>query len=160
MRLPLQSFTPPVLEINNMAHYAIKMTDGSVAIMQTVGDATPEECLAKWHPDARAKVVSHKEIDPAAIPQSREFRNAWTLNGDKIEHDMAKAREIKRNQLRTERAPLMLALDVEQKRAMVAGDKIKVSAIEVQLQALRDAPANVRIDAATTVDELKTIKLP
>ena len=157
-----------------MAYHAIQMADGSVAIMQTVAqlvgydaetnepiwrDPTPDECLAKWHPDEQAKVASHQPIDPADIPADREFRNAWTLDGDKITHDMGKARVIKRDQLRAERAPLLAALDVEYQRADERGDKTAKTEVAAKKQALRDVPADPRIAAATTPEELKAVTI-
>lgn len=57
-----------------MAQFAIHMADGSVGIMQTVGDVTPEECLAKWHPNERAKVVRHRPIDQTEADKIRAAR--------------------------------------------------------------------------------------
>lgn len=142
-----------------MTHYAIQIVDGSIAIMQTAGDATPEACLAKWHPDEQAKVVSHQRIDPGVVPQDRTFRNAWVLSGDKIGHDMEKARAILRDRLRRERAPLLAALDVAYLRAYEADDAAAKADVLVQKQTLRDAPADPQIDAAATVDDLKAITL-
>lgn len=78
-----------------MGTFAIRMADGSVGIMQTIGDVEPEDCIAKWHPERRANVVSHHPIDPATIPQDRTYRNAWTWTGEKIDHDQAKVTAIK-----------------------------------------------------------------
>lgn len=142
-----------------MTHYALKMTDGSVAIMQTVGDATLEACLAKWLPSERAKVVSHQRIDPGVLPQDRTFRNAWVLAGAVIAHDMQKAREIQRERLRAARAPQLAALDTDYLRAVEAADAPAQAAVVAQKQALRDAPAAPEIDAAQTVVELKAITL-
>lgn len=151
-----------------MAHYAIMKTDGSVAIMQTIPqvivgntvDPAPLAEIAKWHPDQRAKVVSVAEIDPAVIPQDRTFRNAWMLSGDKIDHDMDKARAIKRDMIRAARAPLLAVLDVEYQRADEAGDSDAKAAVAAKKQTLRDVPANPAIDAAKTVEDLKAITLP
>jgi len=74
--------------------------------------------------------------------------------------DMNKAREIKRDQLRAERKPILEALDVAYMRAQEAGDTAKQDAIAADKQALRDATADPAIDAATTPDELKAVTLP
>lgn len=140
-----------------MPHFAIQMADGSIAIMQTAGDATPEECLAKWHPDERAKVVTHQPIDPATLPLSREYRDAWTLIGNSVVHDIAKARDIQRDRLRVARAPLLAALDTAYLQADEAGDAKAKAAIAAQKQALRDATNDPAIDAAATVEDLKAI---
>jgi len=69
--------------------------------------------------------------------------------------DMTKAREIKRDQLRAERKPLLEQLDVEYMRAQEAGDTQKQALIADKKQSLRDATVDPVIDAATTPDELK-----
>lgn len=142
-----------------MAHHAITMVDGSVAIMQTVGDATVDDCLAKWHPDEQAKVVSHRPVSVHAVPQDRTFRNAWTDTGSAITHDMVKARDIKRAQLRAERAPRLAALDVELQRAATETPRKTTDDIVARKQKLRDAPAHPTIEAAATVEALKNVTL-
>jgi hypothetical protein len=156
-----------------MAHYAITMADGSVAIMQTmpqmiVGkdgkvttvEPTPEECLAKWPDSERAKIAGPlSAIDPAVIPQDRTFRNAWTLTGDSIEHDMTKARDILRDRLRAARAPLLAELDIAYQRADEAGDATAKAAVAAEKQALRDVTDDPSIEAAATVADLKAITL-
>ena len=66
---------------------------------------------------------------------------------------MAKAKEIHRKKIRTARTPLLEALDIEfQKAQETSAD---TSAIIAQKQALRDAPADSAIDAATDDAGLK-----
>ena len=38
------------------------------------------------------------------IPENEDFKDAWELSGSTVSVSMAKAKELKRNQLRTERA--------------------------------------------------------
>jgi len=73
--------------------------------------------------------------------------------------NMAKAREIKRDQLRAERKPLLEQLDVEFMRAQEQGDQTKADEIAAKKQALRDVTSNPSIDSANTPEELKQIKL-
>jgi hypothetical protein len=42
------------------------------------------------------------------LPQDRTFRSAWQFNGAAVEIDMTAARGIHRDNLRAERAPLLL----------------------------------------------------
>lgn len=142
-----------------MTLYALQMSDGSVALMQTSGAVTPAACLAKWPPAEAARVVAHQPIDAAAIPQDRTFRNAWTLNGGKVEHDMAKAREIQRNRLRAERAGRLADLDLAYVRADEAQDATAKAAVVAQKQALRDVTDAPQIAAAQTVADLKALTL-
>ena len=68
-----------------MAYYAIKMTDGTVAIMQTVGDVTPEECIAKWPASEQARVVSRVPVDKDSLPKDRTQRSKWAIVNGKVE---------------------------------------------------------------------------
>ena len=71
---------------------------------------------------------------------------------------MTKAREIKRDQLRDERKPLLEQLDVQFMRAQEQGDQAKADEIAAKKQALRDVTEDPAIDAATTPDELKAVR--
>lgn len=76
-----------------------------------------------------------------------------------ISIDMTKAREIKRDLIRAERAPMLAALDVEFMRAVETGDTAAQQAIAAEKQRLRDATKAPAIDSAQTPDELKDLKL-
>jgi len=67
--------------------------------------------------------------------------------------DMAKAREIHKNNIRAARAPKLAELDVEFQRALETG--ASTTDIVAKKQALRDAPASVGITSATDPDQLK-----
>ena len=70
-----------------------------------------------------------------------------------IKTDMAKAREIHKNKIRDARIPKLQELDVEfQKAQEISAD---TSAIVTKKNALRDAPADSAIDAATDEASLK-----
>lgn len=69
--------------------------------------------------------------------------------------NMEKAREVKRNQIRTQRKPIIEELDVAYIRAQESGDTAKMNEVVSKKQALRDATESPEIDAATTPDELK-----
>lgn len=71
--------------------------------------------------------------------------------------NMNKAREIKKDMIRAERAPLLAALDVEYMRAVEMGDTAKQAEIAAQKQALRDATKDPAISAAQTPDQLKAV---
>ena len=67
--------------------------------------------------------------------------------------DMAKAREIHKTNIRRARAPKLAELDVEfQKAQETSAD---TSTIVAKKQALRDAPADSAIAAASDTDALK-----
>ena len=67
--------------------------------------------------------------------------------------DMAKAREIHKNNIRSARQPLLEALDIEFQKALETGSD--TASIVSKKQALRDAPADSAIGSATTDAELK-----
>tara|TARA_R100000353_G_scaffold174316_1_gene142030 strand:+ start:1187 stop:1447 length:261 start_codon:yes stop_codon:yes gene_type:complete len=67
--------------------------------------------------------------------------------------DMAKAREIHKEKIREAREPLLKALDVELLKAQETG--ASTTDIIAKKQALRDAPADSGIAAASDADALK-----
>ena len=67
--------------------------------------------------------------------------------------DMAKAKEIHKTNIREARTPLLTALDIDFQKALETS--ASTTNIVAKKQALRDAPADSAIDAATTTDELK-----
>lgn len=70
-----------------------------------------------------------------------------------IKIDMAKAKEIHKTNIRTARTPKLAELDIEfQKAQETSAD---TSAIVAKKKALRDAPADSAIDAATDEAGLK-----
>ena len=68
--------------------------------------------------------------------------------------DMAKAKEIHKTNIRAAREPKLAELDVQFQRALETG--ASTTDIVAKKQALRDAPADSAIDAATTEAELKS----
>jgi hypothetical protein len=67
--------------------------------------------------------------------------------------NLAKAKEIHKNNIRAARQPLLQSLDVDFQRALEQG--ADTASIVAQKQALRDAPADPAIEAAASADELK-----
>ena len=67
--------------------------------------------------------------------------------------DMAKAREIHKTNIREARTPKLAELDIEFQKALETGSS--TTDIVAKKQALRDAPADSAINAATNEAELK-----
>jgi len=67
--------------------------------------------------------------------------------------DMAKAREIHKTNIRNARAPKLAELDIEFQKALEIG--ASTTDIVAKKQALRDAPADAGIAAASDADALK-----
>ena len=70
--------------------------------------------------------------------------------------NLTKAKDIAKNNLRTERTPVLAALDVQFMRAVESGNTTQQTAIAEHKQELRDITAHSSITGATTVDGLKT----
>ena len=68
--------------------------------------------------------------------------------------NMAKAREIHKDNIRIAREPLLAALDIEFQKALETG--ATTTDIVAKKQALRDAPADSAITAASDTDALKS----
>jgi hypothetical protein len=153
-----------------MAYYALTHADGSVEIMQTIprrngSVPTLMECLAKWHPSRRAEIVSVVPVDPASIPADRTYRAALAVIAGRLGVDMAKARAVHRDRIRDARRAKFTELDDEaailvRRIALTGGTQAqrdRLQALEQRAQALRDAPQDPAIDAATTLEALKTV---
>jgi len=99
--------------------------------------------------------VDGTQIDAstATVPANRDFRDAWSLSGTVISEDMTKAKEIFKDKIREARKPLLEEKDVELMKALEAG--AITTDIATAKDALRDAPANAAIDAATDIAGLK-----
>jgi hypothetical protein len=135
----------------------IKREDGGVSVMQDVPVKQLERNLSEWakHQEPGEGYVSHRRVDAAEIPTDRTFRNAWTVTGGKIDHDLTKCKAIAHEMRRRERAAEFAPLDVE------ATIPAKAVEAEAKRQAIRDADAvkQAAIDAARSVDEIKAALL-
>lgn len=118
---------------------------------------TEDEFLARIRP----KVVPADAIDVAiveasAVPAERRFRNAWRSNGAAgITHDLAACKEIHKQYLRRERAPLLTALDTTFMRNLETG---KSNAdVVAEKQRLRDVTKLV--DSCDSLDAIVKVGL-
>lgn len=137
---------------------------GFVDVSDLAADAIPgwmlefptfEEIHAKWYRGGSVK--AHRVIKREEIPEDRTFRAAWRATAKQINVNMNAAREIQRNHIRKLRDGMFPALDAAYLRADELGDAEQKRAIAAEKQRLRDLPADPRIEAATTPDELKAI---
>lgn len=126
---------------------------GALGIRTLSDDAYRQHVLARSIPADATNL--HELAADWTPPDDRTYRNAWVTDGKTVSVDMVKAKVIQQDRIREMRHPLFTKLDIAQKKAMVQKDDVTVQAIEVQLQALRDAPADPSIQAATTPEELK-----
>lgn len=93
------------------------------------------------------------------VPKSRHFRSAWDLEGDVIEVDMNKAREIQRDFLRSQRSEYLTRLDADYMKALETGDETKKTAIAAKKQELRDVTKHAKIKNAKTPEALEALTL-
>jgi len=124
--------------------------NGQVAVCYPTGELPIEEVLAK---DCPAGAVI---VDNDLLPnEHNNFFNAWELNGTAVTVNLTKAKEITKERLRAERAPLLQAQDVAFQRALEEG--ADTSAIVAEKQRLRDITKLA--DEATTLNELKGLSV-
>ena len=62
-----------------------------------------------------------RDASSLTVPTDRTFRGAWQYNGDAVEINMTKAKEIHKDNLRAERNERLAALDVSYMKALEAG---------------------------------------
>tara|TARA_R100000353_G_scaffold59546_1_gene47292 strand:- start:48 stop:515 length:468 start_codon:yes stop_codon:yes gene_type:complete len=133
-------------------------SDGTVSILQPIlteinpktGNAfTIEEIAAKDVPSG----TSYEIVDDSAIPTDRSFRDAWEQNNKTIKTNINKAKEIHKTNIRNARTPKLAELDIEFQKALETS--ASTTDIVSKKQALRDAPADTAIDAATDEAGLK-----
>ena len=118
-----------------------------VSVVYPTGELSIEDVQVKDCPQGTI-------IDDSTLP-SRDFRNAWELVDEAVSVNFAKAKEITKDRLRTERQPLLTAQDVALQRALETD--ADTSAIVAEKQRLRDI--TLQVDTATTLEELKAINV-
>ena len=139
----------------------IKTTDG-VQIMTLVAGCDVNDALRKWgdlHPN---KYISHRSMPDDAIPSDRTFRDAWadTTPELTIDVNMAKARAIHLERIRTKRNAELSKLDIQATKAQDVGDADALTQIRARKQELRDLPVTLAptLASAASVDALKAIQ--
>ena len=98
------------------------------------------------------KFAKSKIVDASSLPKDREFRDAWTIDG---EIDLGKAKEIWRKKIRVARDKKLKELDIKWMKAMERGDTNIAASIASNKQTLRNLPDREEIRRAETLDQLK-----
>lgn len=123
---------------------------GGVSVCIPTGELPIEQVLTK---DCPAGAII---VDSDTLPnEHNDFFNAWELADGVVTVNIDKAKEITKDRLRQERAPLLVAQDVLYMRATEQG--ADTTAIVAEKQRLRDITKLA--DQATTLDELKQIEV-
>ena len=122
--------------------------NGGVSVCIPTGELDINAVKAKDTPSTSIIVQDYE------LPQAdNDFFNAWELANGVVTVNLAKAKEITKQRLRAERAPLLDAQDVLYMRALEAGQD--TTAIVAEKQRLRDVTSLA--DACTTTAELRAL---
>lgn len=97
-------------------------------------------------------IPGSKVVDRSSLP-SREFRDAWTIDGN---IDLKKAKKIWQNKIRVARDKKLKELDIKWMRALERNETKKAASIAAQKQVLRDLPEREEFMNATSLDEIKS----
>ena len=103
--------------------------------------------------DKDGKLISTDDL--SSKPSDRHFRNAWTLSGKVISEDMATAKTIFKEKIRSVRKQLLEEQDVLYMKALEDANSSAKTTIKNKKKSLRDAPAASAITNAKTIAELK-----
>ena len=128
-----------------------KNDNGGVSVCTPTGEISIEAVMEKDIPTGRgAKIISNTDLPN----QHNDFFNAWEMDeAGVVTVSLTKAKEITKERLRAERAPLLAAQDVLYQRAQEAN--ADTTTIVAEKNRLRDI--TLLADAATTLDALKAI---
>ena len=138
-------------------------SDGGVSVVIPVislndpKEFTEDDALARATSRLPIDAINPQVVEANQIPADRSFRNAWNHDGVSISVDLPKAREITKERLRMERAPKLVALDVEFMWAIEQSDAAAQNTIAAQKQTLRDITQFA--DTAQSLEELKALKI-
>ena len=127
-----------------------KNDNGGVSTCIPTGEISIEAVLDKDVPKGKGARI----VDQNSLPRDNDFYDAWEMDDTTVTVNLAKAKEITKNRLRMERAPLLVAQDVAFQRALESG--ADTTAIVAEKNRLRDITKLA--DNATTLDELRAIK--
>ena len=94
------------------------------------------------------------DVSKLTMPKNRDFRGAWTLEGDVMKEDLSAAKELFKSKIKEARNPLLASEDVAFMMALENDDASARAASVAKKKALRDATKASAIDAASSIEEL------
>jgi hypothetical protein len=139
-----------------MSRIIWKRPDDGISVTHIIDfSGTPEEhaLLLKSRGDIPADWQAVEF--PSDVNLDREFRNAWShdvVNG--LHVDIVKARDVTKDRLRQERAPLLAELDTAYIRALEIN--ASTAAVVSEKQRLRDLTQSV--DGMTSLEEMSQVQ--
>lgn len=101
--------------------------------------------------------VPYTIMDTTALPAFRDFRDAWSYDSitGRVSTDMAKAREIKRAQIRGVCDAERVKLNNPYTKAVASGDLVEQRRVATRQQELLDTPQTLPLATLTTPEELR-----
>ena len=124
---------------------------GGVSVCIPTGELPIEQVQAKDIPSGVASYI----VSTSLLPEKDgDFFNAWEQSGGVVTVNLGKAKELTKDRLRAERAPLLAAQDVAYMRALEAG--ASTTAIVAEKRRLRDVTKLA--DSASTLADLRVLK--
>lgn len=137
--------------------------DGSIHKQYNITPEYIDAIIAKYNWQGGEAAVSWELVPNDYLTDDTDvtYRNAWVhkKGSKKPDHDMSKAREIQRVYLRKARMAEFCRLDNDYRIADEAGNIAEKQRIGRERQAFRDVTEDPRIEAASTVEELKALRL-
>lgn len=124
---------------------------GGVSVCIPTGELPIEQVQAKDIPTDVQSFIVYADTLPET---DNDFFDAWEQTNGIVTVNVTKAREITKDRLRAERAPLLASQDVAFQRALETG--ADTSDIVAEKQRLRDITKLP--DVCTTLDELRSLK--
>ncbi len=116
---------------------------------RVLGPLTNAEYQAHvWDRSVPDNAINPQYVKDTDIPDSRYFREAWLQNGNTVNVDMDKARDVHMDKIRAARNQELKALDIE---------TMKGEDVQKEKQVLRDLPNNFDLTVAKTPEELKDL---
>ena len=94
------------------------------------------------------------DVSKLTMPKNRDFRGAWTLEGDVMKEDLSAAKELFKSKIKEARNPLLASEDVAFMMALENDDSKAKAASVAKKKALRDATKASAINAASSIEEL------
>lgn len=129
-----------VIWTNENGNVSVCIPTGELSIDQVKGKDTPNHSII---------------VDDSELPQGDDalFFDAWEMDAKAVSVNLDKAKEITKNRLRAERAPLLAAQDVAFQRAQETG--ADTTAIVAEKERLRNITKLT--DTCNTTEELRAL---
>lgn len=147
-----------------MLKFTYTSADGNLCVVHARAKADIEKFLKKELTDKEyydhvyersipADATNVVQITEDDLPESRVFRNAWTVADNKVTVKLDKAKDIHMYRIRLARSIVFKELDQQWLLALAQKDQAAMDAIEAKRQELRDYPQAIQ-------DKIKKCKCP